>query len=165
MNVKTFITALGVAACFASPMAQVEAHVLDGAAEYNGHYYKIFDAPMHWKDAETFCRSMGGHLATAETADENTMLKQMVIKHGGDSHFWIGGHREKNKIWRWVTGKVIADYFDWVGNKPRSGTSGGGDNLSLYRTEDGKWDNLGSLSDYPFVCEWESAQDAHESTL
>lgn len=57
-----------------------QAHVLDGATEWNGHYYKIFRMPMNWGRANAFCKSVGGHLATAETQAENEMLKKYSMR-------------------------------------------------------------------------------------
>lgn len=45
-----------------------QAHVLDGAKEWNGHYYKAFEFQLNWEQAKNFCESMGGHLATAENS-------------------------------------------------------------------------------------------------
>lgn len=39
-----------------------QAHVLDGAKEWNGHYYKAFEFQLNWEQAKKFCESMGFHL-------------------------------------------------------------------------------------------------------
>ena len=146
--------------------SSVQAHVLDGAKEWNSHYYKVIQISLEWEQASKFCQSMGGHLATAETADENEFLKQIFFKNEGASRCWIGGTRDKQKIWRWVTGKVIADYFDWSNGEPRSDGNVGGPSLCLSRNRNViKWDNLWSSNKYIFICEWERYEDAHDSTL
>ena len=143
----------------------VQAHVLDGAKEYNGHYYKVMEVSMDWKNASEFCKSMGGHLATGETREENEMLKQLFLGNGGGLYCWIGGIRDDKRVWRWVTGKVIADYFDWTDGGPRSDAAAGGAALCLRRDAEGKWDNFWSSDNNSFICEWESGEDAHDSTL
>ena len=142
-----------------------QAHVLDGAKEWNGHYYKIFEMPMDWESADSFCKSMGGHLATAETSTENEMMKQLFMSMEGSSACWIGGRRDKQRIWRWITGKVIADYFDWANGQPRSDGNAGGASLCLRRSDKGKWDNPWSSDKNSFMCEWENANEAHESNI
>lgn len=157
-----------IAACFLSIMSICsvgQAHVLDGAKEWNGHYYKVFEMPMKWDNADAFCKSVGGHLATAETQDENEMLKQLFLSKEGSSACWIGGKRDKQKVWRWISGKVIADYFDWANGQPRSDGNAGGSSLCLRRSQKGKWDNPWSSDEYPFICEWESVANAHESNM
>ena len=142
-----------------------QAHVLDGAKEWNGHYYKIFEMPMNWEGADSFCKSMGGHLATAETSAENEMMKQLFLSKEGGSKCWIGGKRDKANVWRWISGKVIADYFDWANGQPRGNLSLGGSSLCLSRDDKGKWDNPRSSNTYPFMCEWESSSAVHESNM
>ena len=164
MLVKNFFLA-GLIVAMMSICSVGQAHVLDGAKEWNGHYYKVFEMPMNWDGAYSFCQSMGGHLATAETQAENEMMKQLFLAKEGSSVCWIGGKRDKQNIWRWVTGKIIADYFDWENGQPRSNLNAGGSSLCLRRSAKGKWDNLWSSDKNSFMCEWESASDAHESNM
>lgn len=144
-----------------------QAHVLDGAKEWNGHYYKIFQMQMTWNDAKSFCESMGGHLATAETQAENEMLKTLVVKgaNGQGKYYWIGGYETKQGIWKWITGKTIADYFDWVEYRSSFYGSYGEHKIRMYSSKDGKWDAGVTSSQYEFICEWESYDNAHESNM
>ena len=138
--------------------------ILNGAAEWNGRYYKIFPMPMSWENAEKFCESVGGHLAAPETRAENEMLKQLFLKYDKNvKKIRIGGYKEKNGLWHWVNGKWFANYFDWGNGQPR-----GERTLIFSRDIDGKWatvNDYGYASEYFFMCEWESAADAHDSTL
>lgn len=142
--------------------------VLTDAVERNGHYYKIFNMPMKWEDANKQCVSMGGHLATAETKEENEFIKEFfvsTVESNQDVWCWLGGVRDKKGIWHWVTGKMMTDYYDWVGGKPRENLQLGGSYLCLWKRKDGKWDNHGKMSKCLFMCEWESADKAHDSAL
>ena len=87
----------GVFAALMSICSLGQAHVLDGAKE--------------WNDADSFCKSMGGHLATAETQAENEVPKSLVLKtaNGREKNYRIGGYSTKQSIWKWVTGKTISD--------------------------------------------------------
>ena len=120
--------------------------VLEDAIEWQGHYYKIFPMNVNWETAKKFCESIGGHLATAETQAENEMLKQFFLKYGKDvKAIRIGGYRDDAGIWRWVTGKIIASYFDWGNGQPR-----GERTLIFSRDIDGKW---ATVNDYDNPCE------------
>ena len=142
--------------------SSVSAHILDGAKEWGGHYYKIFPLPVEWKNAKKFCENVGGHLATPETSAENEMLKQMFSKYESIDKCWIGGYCDNSKIWYWVTGKMITDYFDWYDREPFY------KNILFerkYNQEDCKWTTAPHERPYSFICEWEKAEDAHESNL
>ena len=136
--------------------------VLKGAIEWRNHYYKIFNMPLAWEMANLYCKRMGGHLATAETEEENDKIKQIFLDNGQLDWCWIGGKRNDNKIWKWVTGKTMAEYFDWAGGKPREGLQLGGPYLALWKRHYGQWDNLKKREKLAFMCEWESPYDAHE---
>lgn len=154
---KIFLAGLFLAIMSICSVSQ--AHVLDGAKEWNGHYYKIFQMQMPWEQANKFCQSMGGHLATAETQAENEMLKDLVIKQKG-GEYWIGGYCKDN-IWRWITGKTITDYFDWANSPP----SGDDRRIQMLGYREGKWDWSYNTYRKLFICEWESAANAHESNM
>ena len=162
---KFFFATLLVA--FMSIGSVSQAHVLDGAKEWNGHYYKIFQMQMTWNDAKSFCESMGGHLATAETQAENEMLKTLVVKgaNGQGKYYWIGGYETNQGIWKWITGKTIADYFDWIDNRSSFSGENGKQKIRMYSSRDGKWDAGVTSWHYEFICEWENANNAHESNM
>ena len=153
---NVFLVALFAAVISIS--SSVSAHVLDGAKEWNGHYYKVIAMTMNWKNARNFCESIGGHLATAETIEENEFIKQIFIKSAKCDYCWIGAYRDK-QIWRWVTGVTMSDYFDWSNGKLNYYT------LGLSRKFNGKWETDNEYYTYYFICEWEKAEDAHDSTL
>ncbi len=41
-----------------------------GAVYETGHRYQLFDYSMSWTDAESYCESIGGHLVTITSAEE-----------------------------------------------------------------------------------------------
>lgn len=139
------------------------ANVLDGAVEWNGHYYKIFRMPMNWERANAFCKSMGGHLATAETSNENEILKQ-IFRDTNIQNCWLGAKRDNQKIWRWITGKMLSDYFDWAtSSEPKHD-----DRFTVFfmtRDYKGCWFTTVPEHECEFFCEWDSAANAHESNL
>ena len=157
------ILCVGLFFAMMSTSSAGQAHVLDGAKEWNGHYYKVFEMPMNWEGADSFCKSIGGHLATAETSAENEMLKQ-IFNDANIQNCWLGARRDNQKIWRWISGKIIADYFDWATDSQPSSD----DRFSaFYMTRDykGRWFTMVPSHECEFMCEWESASAAHESNM
>lgn len=134
------------------------AHVLDGSIEYNDHCYKVFQQAMTWENAKEFCESMGGHLATAETPDENEFIKDLFINNYSENSCWIGASRDKRGIWKWVSGKMIGDYYDWAG-----GSEGSYYYMRLMRKYSGQWGTDTRSDKYVFMCEWDRPDYAHES--
>ena len=150
--------------------SKVNANVLDNAYEFNGHVYKIFDSNgMHWDDAKYFCSSMGGHLAIAETREENNFLKHLAkINKRENTRFgcYLGGIGDNKGFVRWINGKIIL-YSDWAKNQPQYNN----DNfrLILDAWNDYKWSLIAKDSTttygYGIICEWDSPNNAHESNF
>lgn len=140
-----------------------QAHVLDGATEWHGHYYKVFQMRMNWHEAKRFCENVGGHLATAETREENEAIKKIIIRQTNNKNnsYWLGAYSESNGMWRWVTGKILSDYYDWWERE----YPGSEQFMKLcFYSEDAYWHSSGSEK-LLFICEWESASNAHESII
>lgn len=154
---------VGVLVAFMSLVSVTQAHVLDGAKEWSGHYYKIISMKMEWEEAKKFCESMGGHLATAETSAENEMLKELILNSNnpGYSYLYLIGGNNKNNIWRWITGKPIVDYFDWSSRGLEYY-----EYLCFYKEKsEYKWTTTYRTDKQAFICEWESKELAHDSTM
>ena len=102
-------------------------------------------------------------MATAETQAENEMMKQ-IFNVSDIGSCWLGARRDKQNIWRWISGKIIADYFDWAFSyEPRNETAYSV--LCMTADNKGKWITRVADEELPFMCEWESANDAHESNM
>ena len=86
--------------------------------ESNGHRYELYDNAMGWKAAESFCESLGGHLITINTAEEESIASQMI-----DDQYrflWIGmQYNLDSTSWEWVTGEDIT-YTNWRANRPNT---------------------------------------------
>ena len=139
-----------------------EASVLDGAKEWNGHFYKAFEFQLSRDKAQKFCVSMGGHLATAEIFDENAVIQE-IIDSGSKREYLIGAYKAQNGIWRWYTGGVVTD-SNWQKDYPGSYSP----NMSMTKDGKGKWKTTHYWDDnnpYPFICEWDSKDAAHDSTM
>ena len=160
MNAKKILCSLAVSASIVFTGMTAQANVLDGAKQFNGHYYKVFETQLPSEDAKKFCKSMGGHLATSENFDENEVI-QKLIDVGGKEEYLIGGEKNSQNIWCWVTGGVITDQ-NWAKGHPSYGPI-----MTMKKNGDSKWytPSWWGSNPFPFVCEWDSAEQAHDPNL
>ena len=156
MKLKKLLLGIGVSASlFIAGTA--DAHVLDDAVEWNGHYYKIFaNTCRTWEQAKKYCESLGGHLAILDTPEENRRVYH-IMKELGYSLAYFGltdlGH---NGHWKWVNGKPLT-WSNWSPGEPNSNAEHYA--MFYFRSEPYKW-NDGTFgpdpADTTFICEWDS---------
>lgn len=131
-------------------------------AYWKGHTYKIFDTVKTWSGAKSYCESLGGHLVTITSEEEQnvvaTLLKQVATwNYIG---YWMGA--QKDSKWRWLTGEAFK-YTKFSNGQP----DGSGNYLQMYNYPDpGNWDDTtaraneeiqGNLYPHGIICEWEYA--------
>lgn len=155
MFMRIFVLAGLFVLCF---FPVVEASVLDGAIEFNGHYYKSFEMKIEWKNAQAFCESMGGHLVTIESKEEQQIAVKTIV-NGHQDKYWIGAYKDKNQMYRWYSGKMITEFY-WEPGEPR----GTDDNICI-KKESGLWAVYPTYYNHSIICEWDSASSAHDSNL
>lgn len=51
----------------------------DGILEFNGHYYKVFNESLTWYEAENACETMGGHLVTITSQEEQDFVFEISV--------------------------------------------------------------------------------------
>jgi serine/threonine protein kinase len=133
-------------------------------AEFRGHRYQYIPGSFTWMEAEANAASLGGHLATLTSAEENhwvwnqfsrylpTQDKRALWERG----WWIGGKPlETEEGWQWVTGESF-DYTCWSVVKPppagtprlRQHNNGGGGSLSA-------WSPVHYSNRCGFLVEWD----------
>ena len=102
-----------------------------------------------WIQAEDFCLSEGGHLASIPTQAVNTFVwKEMDAR--GKKFFWIGGNDlEEEGIWRWTDCTPWEFTFWYTGEPNNHGNKG---QHCLYRNSGIKWDDTDCTDAKPFVC-------------
>jgi hypothetical protein len=126
MSAKNRMRAAVVAAAAAtgSALAQdaVQWRVEDGG---NGHWYQFIETtnPRTWQPTRNWAQSIGAHLATITSAEEQTFIisiaPQFQDESGGQA--WLGGYQDRSASdfsephggWRWVTGEPMT-YQPWV---------------------------------------------------
>jgi len=65
--------------------------------EFNSSCFRYFSSRITWVNAEEECVTLGGHLASVHSAQENMFLQSLA---SGDS-FWLGGYPTGEGDWVW----------------------------------------------------------------
>ena len=123
------------------------------AIKYNGHHYKVYSASVTWDEAKALCEEKGGHLATITTKEEQAFIESI-----NSSEKWIGGFRDNNFVWQWVTGEAW-DYTAWEDGEPNNcdDVVPNENALTVYPF---KWNDLASTNltqQFGYICEWDDS--------
>ncbi len=144
-----------------------ESKIPDNATVFNGHSYKVFDESMTWSEAKEYCESLGGHLVTITSLEEQSFVEN-IVNNGNKNCYWIGATDEVTEgDYQWITGESWY-YTNWSSGNPDNSTqrdANGEDYLELVKSKSYKWndgENNGdigdhSLSNHGFICEWDFA--------
>ncbi|XP_068583479.1 rheacalcin-1-like [Cebidichthys violaceus] len=118
---------------------------LDGWLGFRGNCYYLANHIDTWRNAESFCASYDGSLASVHNIWEYNFLQRMV-KTGGHTLAWIGGYHFEGD-WRWEDGSVF-NYHNWETEI----SSDIHQCLQLNSQESQGWSNHDCSIPYPFVC-------------
>ena len=124
---------------------------LINATPYNNHYYYYFPTSLTWHNAKLACESIGGHLVTIATENENIFVNNLAE----NNRIWIGFTDERVEgEWEWITGEPVI-FENWASGEPND--DGGQDYGQMY--SEGEWDDAGPPRDPEeinhYVCEWD----------
>lgn len=135
---------------------------LSRVREFQGHSYCVYclERIHSWEEASAFCESMGGHLATISSKEENQFLYHYLKVNGFCSAYFGYSDAGQEGDWKWVTGET-ADYTNWYPDTPNDDLEGE-DYAAFYNLDaEGRWDDgdFGVLSNggHAFLCEWDEA--------
>ncbi len=132
------------------------------------HEYQLFDATMTWEGAQSYCKSIQGHLVTITSAQEQEAIASLV-KKGNENGYWIGLSISDEP--EWVTGELYR-YSNWANGEPHKKT----DSTSFAQV----WneDGFGWVTEFPiykseeeemlpkdigFICEWDTLEETEEA--
>ena len=133
--------------------------------EFNSHTYAQFDykernLEKSYSAWEAYCESLGGHLATITSAEENAAVYNMIQKEGLTLAFFGYSDENSEGNWEWITGET-SSYSNWESGQPNNGANdkkGRAQNYAQFskNTADGQWNDerIGEDS-WHFVCEWD----------
>ena len=128
---------------------------------YNGHSYKVYAQKKSWTEAKAHCESLGGHLVTITSQEEQDFVSSLVTEKNIAS--WIGASWSNNQF-VWVTGETF-NYTNWDQGEPSHNFNSSkepyvgiyANNTDTEYSTTGKWNNFRASTDtiQGFVCEWE----------
>lgn len=122
---------------------------------YRGHSFRLIEDPnITWEDAQAYCVSLGGHLATSTNIGKNSFLTRL----SRNKRVWLGAtDKETEGVWKWVTGEDW-DFTNWAENMP---DNAGGDEHYLHLNFGfmGQWNDVSNdqklAYNEGFICEWD----------
>ena len=77
---------------------------------YGSSSYLLVEKTMSWDDAETHCASMGAHLASSQSHDENRFLS--FLRREQTAPAWLGMRVDSNRRIRWTdAGPISLQYW------------------------------------------------------
>lgn len=128
--------------------------------KFQNHVYWLFDDKITPPEAEAYCKSIGGHLATITSAEEQAFVASLCDQ-GKRGHYTIGAtDRDQNGVWMWMNGEMWG-YTNWGPGEPRNATGAKAeDYVGLAREWGWQWnDYFGAYNNYradgAFVCEFD----------
>lgn len=83
------------------------------------HQYRIFYDALTWEEAKAACEAKGGHLATITSEEEQQKLN---LYNAGNHKLWIGGYKNTEGQWCWVTGEPWK-YENWGEGEPNNSSN------------------------------------------
>ncbi len=118
---------------------------------FGGHRYQLVEENLRWDAAKVKAESMGGHLATITSKEENEWLKNsFLLLKWTRSHVFLGGYRTQGYgPWTWVTGEPF-DMALWLGTVPNTN-----DPYLAFYLDQTCWDDVPDTNFYSFLVEWD----------
>ena len=136
---------------------------------FAGNQYLIFDENITWTEANDYCKSIGGHLATISSTEEDEMLSELLSQSAGRKWYYIGASEDSGK-WTWCDGTEVPfseSYANWgdMYGSVQSGPTGWGRYLMKYKST-GTWIGIqncylpkSNMNGIGFICEIENVYE------
>ncbi len=142
----------------------------DSALTFAGHRYQLITDKLKWDAAKTKAESMGGHLASITSKEENdwvwgsimSKMKKTAADPTGDRCF-IGAIQRKapDGPWEWVTGEPFS-LQSWMGRFPDDKNN----SAKVATLQSKAWDDVAqNYEALSFLVEWEDASPAKPAPL
>ena len=131
------------------------------ASVWNGHSYMLYDNGLYRREAERYCSSMGGHLATVESQEENAFLCQYLTECGYGNAFFGMVYRGEEGGWQWVN-QEEAVYSNWGSGEPDSSRETKDYAMFSSQYPGGEWKagEFGAVGGEgnAYLCEWDTVR-------
>ncbi|MCD8015632.1 MAG: hypothetical protein LUG99_21220 [Lachnospiraceae bacterium] len=136
---------------------------------FNGNSYRYYyNYGYTWEEAKKYCETLGGHLVTITSQEEQDAVFDYVQSVADDEDIWIGlTDADGEGNWNyWVTGEEVT-YTNWgtgepdnLGEQNYGVICNGYRNDSEYSISPGQWDDIDSYGSLgSFICEWEGTAE------
>lgn len=125
------------------------------------HQYRIFYDALTWEEAKAACEAKGGHLATVTSEEEQQKLN---LYNAGNHKLWIGGYKNTEGQWCWVTGEPWK-YENWGEGEPNNSSNVVADESCVAMWPE-KWNDLANGNIYEqsgYICEWEASDSENDA--
>lgn len=126
--------------------------------DYGGHHYVFIPERKTWKDAKKYATSMGGHLVTITSQNEQRAIESLLNISGNIYPTWIGlTDNIQEGVFKWVTGERL-EYMNWGPNNPDNWKSRGitQNYVWIGYLNLGKWDDTWGTTPLFSVVEFDS---------
>ena len=133
--------------------------------DFSNHSYQIIENSniSSFEEAEEYCQTIGGHLATIQSQEENDYIYSMMISEGYKSAYFGFTDRDIEGTWVWVNDEPV-NYTNWAPSEPNSENSEENYAMFYYKFTDGTWNDGRWGSDTTaFICEWDELISTDES--
>lgn len=120
---------------------------------YGGHHYALYKGNTTWSAARDYCQALGGHLATITSAEEQAFIDSL---NTDNIRMWIGGYRDDQHNWYWVTGEPWS-YTNWGDGEPNN-SGNVVSNENCVAVWPSFWNDMNDHNTYEtegFICEWD----------
>jgi hypothetical protein len=108
----------------------------DNGKPASNHRYEVIEQSMTWTAAKAHCESLGGHLATISSKEEQDIVYNL-IKDGAKNQYWLGAYADENRAWHWVTDEAWS-YTNWAHSGPNNWL-GKENYVQMYRLPNKYW--------------------------
>ena len=150
------------------PDSNSEKKIPTDAAEFNGHYYYVYDIDTitDWNMAQEYCEAQGGYLATITSQEENDFLFSYMKQEGYSSAYFGFSDSSSEGTWVWCNGER-SSYTNWHSGEPNNENQSENYALFYYKYSDGTW-NDGDFGNKTvnggtaFLCEWGDPEGVEE---
>lgn len=128
------------------------------APDGSKHCYRMYKGVPLWVEARAFCETVGGHLATMTSAEENDFVYNFMRENGFLTAYFGLMDEERDRTWVWVSGEPV-EYLNWhLGQPSYSGRERYG--MYFYKHTDGTWNDAHFYEHvedpgWSYICEWD----------
>ncbi|XP_039599137.1 lectin-like [Polypterus senegalus] len=123
-----------------------------GWVSYSGKCYQYFPIKKTWIDAELYCVSLGGNLASVHSRADNQFISSLIRSRDATGPTsWLGGSNcVQTSSWLWTDGSKW-DFASWNPGEPNN--VGGIEHClhTNYKAQGG-WNDIICANQYLFVC-------------